>query len=122
MAEALLRQHAWTSQMVELRHHPGHGSAQVVLLDPPGFSRRYRLAQRRELHALLRQHQHDIDGERHESNKAALVRQQRALRRRAAIWAPSSARRFLGGIELEDGSVARSEQDIQRALANYWRG
>eukprot|EP00959_Pyramimonas_sp_CCMP1952_P063583 1328712-Pyramimonas_sp.AAC.1 len=51
-----------------------------------------------------------------------MVRQQRALRRRAAMWAPSSARRFLGGIELDDGTVARSEQDIQRALAHYWRG
>eukprot|EP00959_Pyramimonas_sp_CCMP1952_P079304 1657202-Pyramimonas_sp.AAC.1 len=74
------------------------------------------------MQARLRQQQHDIDGERRESNKGALVGQQRALRRRAAMWAPSPARRFLGGIELDDGAVARSEQDIQRALAHYWRG
>ena len=88
---------------------------------PAAAAAHHRQRQRRQP-TLLRQRQQDIDEEQRESNKAAMVRQQRALRRRAAIWAPLSARRFLGGIELDDGTVAQSEQDVQRALANYWRG
>ena len=54
-----------------------------------------------------------------EDDRAKHYKWVRALRRRAQMWAPFSAKRYLGGIRLA-GAETREPSAIAQGLAQYW--
>eukprot|EP00959_Pyramimonas_sp_CCMP1952_P167497 3500663-Pyramimonas_sp.AAC.1 len=92
-------------------------AAQIT--DYPEFQRRHNISQKKEAASLMRKLEEDTQQETDESREMQLSAQLRALRRRARLRAPDSARRYLAVLEV-DGAELAEAAEIRDALGKHW--
>ncbi|CAK0864020.1 unnamed protein product, partial [Prorocentrum cordatum] len=108
-------QNAWARELVRASEQ----TRSVEILDYAEFQRRCNIAQRKDAAGRRRVLEEAAQHEPEESRRRQLVAQQRALKRRARLWAPFNARRYLARLET-DGAELTEASDIVAALGQHW--
>ncbi|CAK0872418.1 unnamed protein product, partial [Prorocentrum cordatum] len=126
LARACWRQNWRLAQLVVTQNARAQELARVdteakaaQIINYSEFQRRYNIAQRKEAASMRRRLEEDTMHETDENRKMQLSAQLRALRRRARLRAPISARRYLAVLEV-DGAELKEPSDIRDALGRHW--
>ena len=104
LAQLVVAQNAWARELVQVDAN----AKTVSILDFSEFQRRCKFAQRKEAANQRRSLEADTQQEPEEHRRMQLVAQQRALRRRARLWAPLNARRYLAVLEVAGGELTEA--------------